>query len=354
MSKDSVGASARPFANALTLALSIFAAWGWSTEVSWPLTLASVGWLVLAAITLATQQLANAAAALAQRAIAAPDWVCGLGGVVLAIIFAGVTAVGVEHGWAATQDLVRAERTAPLLTEIAGLEAEIAANHVALRSIPADVPGSRIVLLQAPLNQALQEGQERLDLLRADLVEAQSPGDYGDAELIFWLLGFAEPALYWLLAAAETRPVPSAGRPVPPAVPAPDRSPCPEPVRPAYRRPRVPRRVRAALSGALSALALHMPGAAAPQMLASAAAPETLDPAETRPDNKRPTERQIRRDTSPVGRASHARGTPHWLGEAVALRAQGLSIRAIGRRIVQPKSTVGRWLKQTGAGTQQR
>jgi len=341
MTQSRIGAGARSFANILTLALSLFGAWGWTTGItSWPPTFGQIGWLVLTVITLLTQQLANASAALAQRAFSRGGWISGVVGLALMFLFAGVTAMGVEHAWAATLEMAHAEAAAPLLAEIAAIEADMVANREALRALPADIPGSRLVILQAPLNEALQHAELRIEQLRADLSEASAPRE-DHAHLIFWSLGFAEPALYWLLAATEPshHAVPLAGDGA--------QSRSDKTVGSSQSLAAVPRGL--SLKRALTALAALVPGAVRPPVLPRAAHVFTETPiAEAGEYRDAPLSgSRVRRcdalATRPP-RGTPQRGTPLWLRDAEALRAEGLSYRVMQRRLGVPKSTLQRWV----------
>lgn len=345
MTRSRVGARARLALNVMTVALSAFSAWGWGAQITeWPPSFAHAGYVVLAVLNLATQQLANAAAARGQRALRSGQFVSAAVGIVLAITFATVTARGVEHAWARTTELARLEAAAPLEREIVALEEELAASRRALRALPSDIPGSRLLILQAPIEAALQDAQSRLDAVRTERAHALAPRDEDrEAQFVFFLVGFGEPAFYWLLAAGEqSAPLASRLGPMSQSSDVPPRVPS--------RRHGVPSargagtRVARLLRGALTALAAYMPGAATPPALLRADVEQT-DVMPVEPPNAHPATRA--RNFVPVRRPAlrPGGGTPVWLDEARALRDAGLSYRAIGRRLGVPKSTIGRWLK---------
>jgi len=342
MTRSHVGANARLLANVFTIALSVFAAWGWTTEVAtWPPRLTEAGWLTLATITLVLQHLANASAALAERALRQRQRLTALAGAVLVLVFAGAVATGAEHAWAATERLRRLELTAPIASEIAALDADIETNRAALRSIPSDIPGSRIEILQAPLRDAIAQAEHRLEHLRAAQTQAPNSADASQAQLIFWLLAFAEPVLYWMLAAAE-RGVSQHNTASHPGVPPQQDGPSREPRDLSQVQRRRPN-LRAVTGSALAALALFAPGAATPPELRRVGA-GSVERFGTRVPRDPTGPGQEQRDRGK--RTSLGRGMPAWWADAIALRATGLSYRLIARRLGVPKSTVGRWLKR--------
>jgi hypothetical protein len=340
-----IGSSARLCANALTFTLSVFGAWGWSTEVdTWPPTLASAGFGALMVLTLLTQQLGNAGAALAQRAFAQRRWLSGVTGIAIALVFSMVTAQGVEHAWSATVEKRREAREAPLQARIGVLEAELDADRRALRAIPPDLPGSRIVILQAPLREAILQADAHLAQLRAELDLAREPAPHEAASLIFGLLAFVEPAFYWMLAGAEGRRAPSVPRPAQDGgVGVPQQRKARHPSR--SGRAGVPHNWLD-IRSALVALSVFTPGAVAPPQ----ARPPCFD-AQEAPRRGRDVESDACVSDAVSGSPPRIvpprslRGTPSWLEEALELRRTGLSVRAAGRRLNVPKSTVGRWTK---------
>ena len=341
METQTVGATGRICANVLTLAMSIFAAWGWCTEIhAWPIGRGDVGWLALAAITLAAQHIANACAAHAARAWHGGRRFTAALGMTLAFTFAGATAKGIEHAWSATVAEAGVEAAAPLVEEIARREHELDIDRAALRAIPANVPGSRIVILQAPLRDAIARAEAQLEQARRERATLGQEPREDAAASIFFVIGLSEPVLYWLLATTESiawgnasqlpvpRPVPSSG-----SISGPSQR----------TRKRVPWATGA--QPLLAALAMFAPGAAKPP-IGAPAAPITVsgEPEPIADGEAGPGPRRTPRARSLDARAM--RGTPVWLSEAVALRKTGRSFRAIARQVGVPKSTVARWLKK--------
>lgn len=336
-----LGASTRLCLNVLTGALSVFGAWGWMSQVNLDhFAPADLGNAILAVITLVLQQLANGLGAHAARLWSSGRHVVALLGLALTGIFASVPAVGAEHAWTAIVSAQRAAANAPIIAEIAALERELGGDRAALRAIPANVPGSRITLLQAPLREAIAQSEERLTRVRAERASIDRAGGDGIAANIFKVLGFAEPCAYWFLAASAAVPhdAPQDNVPTPTRVPLAGRA--------ASRRKR---RFVPLLTGAqqlLAALAMFAPGAVKPP----AAAPQPSVTINRDPD---PTARlggdaPNQASQSKKSQQRNARGTPRWLGQAIALRQAGLSFRAIDRRLSVPKSSAARWLKKLG------
>jgi hypothetical protein len=209
MNSKTIGGGARWALNALTGVLSVFGVWGWLSDIeSWPPALADAGSLALAAVTATTQHLANAAAAHAFYALqAGRGFSCSVG-LMLAVAFAAVTSQGIEHALANHDAFKREEVAAPIRADISNVEASIQSDRGALRRLPTDVPGSRLRILQAPMRAAIDDGEARLLVLRAQLAETLAQGDTDHARRhLFALLGFCEPAAYWLLASSASRPI---------------------------------------------------------------------------------------------------------------------------------------------------
>jgi hypothetical protein len=353
MNNKFIGAGARWVLNALTGILSLFGVWGWLSDIeSWPPTLVDAGSLALAAVTATTQHLANAAAAHAFYALQAGRGFTCLVGLMLAVAFAAVTSQGIEHALANHDAFKREEVAAPIRDDISNLEASIQSDRGALRRLPADVPGSRLLILQAPLRAAIDDGEARLLVLRAQLAETLAQGDDDDGRRrLFALLGFCEPAAYWLLASSASRPM----RPVPTSPRAASHV-APEASR---RRRRVPEWAAAAMA----TLASIAPGAAAPPrdlgvVPAAQTAPPPHQPSSLRETvvSPRGTDRAGQapndgpRHASVVRRdLGHVTPAPVWLEEAKALRIKGLSYRGIERALKVPRSTLWRWLNESQA-----
>ncbi|MEQ1812083.1 MAG: hypothetical protein ABL889_19300 [Terricaulis sp.] len=346
MATQHIGASARFFCNALTLVLSSFGCWGWCAEVqSWPPRFSDVGVIAMAAITLTTQQLANAMAARAFYALQRGAWMSAVGGVALALVFASATAFGVEHAFMTSQRLMRAEAAAEIAVEVTTATADARAANARLMDLPTNIPASRLVVLQAPLRAALETAEAKEADARARYVAATAPPE-NDAlfQRIFELLSFCELGLYWVLAASH------------PTAPSQSQQSAPSQETP-HKSRRANRGVlRALLSGATLAWSAAAPGAARPVMLPRA--PTSIvgaAPPPHAPSAYSPKSRSVP-NTSPA-RVPRAAATgrdraigigttepPPWLDAARALRTRGLSYRAIEARIGVPKSTVFRWL----------
>lgn len=263
-------------------------------------------------------------------------WVSGLVGVVLSLVFAWVSSIHVEHACASVVTLQRAAAVAQIETEIGDAEQQAREAQLALVSLPASIPGSRLLILQAPLRERIAAAEANRDELHAQLraVVAERPADRTMA-MIMALLAFAEPVLYWILAASQSQS----------RLPSQQNDGGPRGPRPASRRDGAEKRERGApaaslLSAAVLALAPIMPGAARPQ--AQPPTPLAVDaspPAPGRPIGAFRT----RRGPCPAA----LRASPPWLAQATMLRGTGLSYRKIARAVAAPKSTVARWLKPT-------
>lgn len=205
MHQQTIGASARVFSNLLTIILSAFASWGWCTEVrTWPPQFGDFGVIAMAAITLTTQQLANAMAARAFFALQRGAWASAAAGIVLGLTFAGATAFGVDHAFITSQAMMRAEAAASIDAELSAAVADAREANARLMQLPANIPASRLVLLQAPLRAALEAAEAREADARVRYTAATAPSESeAPFRRIFEVLSFCEIGLYWVLAASQ-------------------------------------------------------------------------------------------------------------------------------------------------------
>ncbi|MEZ5960552.1 MAG: helix-turn-helix domain-containing protein [Hyphomonadaceae bacterium] len=347
-----IGASARFFINGLTLVLSAFAAWGWFAEVrAWPPQFSDFGVLAMAAVTLTAQQIANAMAAHAFYAFQRGAWASAMIGALLSLAFAGATAFGVDHAFTTAQAMLRAEAAAAIESDLAAATRDVREANARLVSLPTDIPASRLVVLQAPLQAALEAAEAREADARARYGEATAPSET-DAlfQRIFEVLSFCEIGLYWVLAASQSHVRSQASQ----------SQLQPQSQEQSQSRPRVSRRRRpmpgaGVLNGLLSGTALAWspiaPGAARPAPLPYAT-PATMSvppptPSPVALSDAPSAEHRVRCGTRRSGgtRPTVSREPPNWLGDAEQLRAAGLSFRAIAIRLDVPKSTVWRWLQ---------
>lgn len=351
MQATRIGASGRFFANALTFILSGFAAWGWCAAVStWPPRFSDIGVMVMALLTLTTQQLGNTAAAEARQALRSGAWFSCLGGVTLSVAFAAVTSFGLDHALAKAQQFGRAEAAASIASEIAAVNQEAKDARSALLGLPSSIPASRLLVLQAPLRETIEATEARLQVLRErHAATLASTAEDRHFRAALQLLGFAEIGMYWLLAGSMSQsqaPSQSQRRGVSGTA---SRS------RPDGGVGRGINLSRAVFGATTLALSSIVPGAAKPLSLpvaipAAAAAP---------PPPRAPRQGAVAfdgaasvRKSVPKKRAGTARGTrgvPDWFEAACRLRDAGLSFRAIAGRIGVPKSTVARRLKAHAA-----
>jgi hypothetical protein len=359
MHTQTIGGSARLFTNALTIILSTFAAWGWCAEVrTWPPQVSDFGVIAMAAITLTTQQLANAMAARAFFALQRGAWMSAAAGIVLSLTFAGATAFGVDHAFMASQAMMRAEAAESIDAELRAAAADAREANARLLNLPTDIPASRLVVLQGPMRTALEAAEAREADARARYAAAIAPSaNETPFRQIFEVLSFCEIGLYWVLAASQSQP---------PHIKSQSRSQSPGPSQSQTSPPRVSRGgrpmpgvglLRGVLSGAALAWSMAAPGAARPMPLprattyvVGAAPPPTRVPSSCVPQSRsvpnaaNPRVLRAIKTGRGAARPAGTAPTPVWLDAARALRVSGLSFRAIAARIGVPKSTVFRWL----------
>lgn len=352
MSKQSIGASARPFTNALTIILSIFAASGWCAEVrSWPPSFVDLAVVAMAAITLTAQQIANAMVAHAYYAATRRAWATSILAAGLSVAFAGVTAFGIDHAFVTVGRLMRERSAAPIALELHAAAADARAANARLMNLPTDIPASRLVALQAPLRAALEAADAKEADARARFSAATAPSASEDIfRRFFETLSLCEGGLYLVLAASQSHAAKEQSQ-------SQSQSQRSEPSRETPRPSRRPGRgmLRALLGGAAFAWSAAAPAAARPPILPRAttsvvgAAPPPYAPTASSPPSKffpGSAAPRVPRAVAGERDAGIRNGTPppSWLDMARALRASGLSYRAIAARIDVPKSTVFRWL----------
>lgn len=325
-------------ANALSVVISAFGAWGWLVNTGWPIGGEDVGLLAMAGVTFCAQQIANSAGAQAAVLLQRRLWLGAVLCFCLGLAFAAASAFSVGNAFDQVAAYRRGETLAPMVAAVAVEDQEISAAQAALQALPTDIPGSRLAILQAPLRARVEAARQRRGELEARARAASmATGADTPPRLVFEVLALLEPWVFVAGAftgAKATSALSLSG----------DHS-----VEPKRRhgstaeRPNALTRTRrrgpfsAMATGLLIAFAPHADVRAATPNVGPLAAADAAPPPKPKARGSRP------KSTTPVPRVSQ-REEPTWLTRAAALRATGQSYRAIARAINVPKSTVARWL----------